>query len=628
MKQWKKRLLALILTAVTLTGTGRAESFWEWIFGEPEDAPVAAEATLPDDGVILPELTLAPTEAPLPELTLSPAGTAATDFAECALEDDGMLRVYLRSLDAPQALHLTLAGAYAVEGDRGFRFERGTAVTLYLEDGEVWLSSGGLVIDMGLGLTLTRHAIAEGENGLYIEESEKPTLYCGDLSVTASGYGLRPVLRVQVEEYLRGVVAYEMSDSFPLEALKAQAVAARTYALQRKWGAGRRDYDVVDTTADQVFKGYDPEYQNVVTAVEETRGLVGMYKGGFATCYYTASNGGQTALPSQIWGGSPDEGYLAMADDPSDLENPKSLQSDLSFTAECEGSIKLRKMLVSALAPVMEAAGFDKDAWAFDRIAAIEPVNPRFEGSRMYDGLAFDLRVRVAESALQTPSPIPEETASAEPSETPAATEAAMAVAPESEPWALHPDTFRVVLDVYDDIKDGLAMGLNGSDCELISVETEAGPDGEPAAFKLVMRRFGHGVGMSQRGAQWMAGHYDKTFSEILAFYYPGMSVERMRWPDTAPESLSDADAVGASRPRPTPTPSPAPLPALQSGERYASVNATTLNVREQPTTSARILDMLERGQRLIVSGDPDGDGWVPVHTGEVEGFVKAEYLD
>ena len=127
-----------------------------------------------------------------------------------------------------------------------------------------------------------------------------------------------------IRDSLYGVVAYEMSDSFPIEALKAQAVAARTYAMQRKYASGGRDYDVVDTTADQVFYGYDAEYQNVIAAVDGTRGVVGTYNGTFAGCYYTASNGGQIATPNDIWGGDGDYGYIERKDDPYDLENPYS----------------------------------------------------------------------------------------------------------------------------------------------------------------------------------------------------------------------------------------------------------------------------------------------------------------
>ena len=59
-------------------------------------------------------------------------------------------------------------------------------------------------------------------------------------------------------------------------------------------------------------------------------------------------------------------------------------------------------------------------------------------------------------------------------------------------------ETVTVDLSVYDQIKDGLSLGLNGGDYELVSVTQE-----EDGRFTISMRRFGHGVGMSQRGAQW-----------------------------------------------------------------------------------------------------------------------------
>ena len=203
-----------------------------------------------------------------------------------------------------------------------------------------------------------------------------------------------------------------------------------------------------------------------------------------------------------------------------------------------------------------------------------------------------------------------------------------MSVAPEPEKWASEPQTHRVVLSVFDDIKDGLSLGLNGADCELISAERAEGIDGSPA-FRLVMRRFGHGVGMSQRGAQQMAGGHGMSCVEILKFYYPGMDIARMRWPENALTSLDDAEIdLGASRPRPTPLPTAAPLGEPGEGERIAAINATSLNLRAQPTTASQVVDILERGSRVIVSGEPDAEGWVPVRTGEASGYVKAEYLE
>jgi uncharacterized protein YgiM (DUF1202 family) len=194
--------------------------------------------------------------------------------------------------------------------------------------------------------------------------------------------------------------------------------------------------------------------------------------------------------------------------------------------------------------------------------------------------------------------------------------------------WVLSDAVYPVTLDVYGQVKDGLSLGLNGADYELIDVDTATDDAGVVQSFTLVMRRFGHGVGMSQRGAQWMAGQEGKGFVDILSFYYPGLTLERMTWQEAALTSLMEVEtAVGAARPKPTPTPSPAPLPQLRSGEHYAKVAVAGLNLREGPTTSARILDILDLGTRLIVAGDPDADGWVPVKTGDAEGFVKEEYL-
>ena len=640
-------LCALALALMLCLGTpARAAGLFDWLLGEPEATEVPAMAEMPEapPAVTLPPADLlfdtAPTEA-----TAEPTATPAP-IPDATIEDDGMLRVLLRSLDGPRQLHLTLSGVYAVESDPGFRFDRDARVTLSAAEGKVYLAVGGLTIDMGPTLTLTRHRAPEGEeNGIRIEETEGDTLYCGDLVVTAEGDMLQVVLAIQIEEYLYGVVGYEMSDSFPLEALKAQAVAARTYAMQRKWSAGKKPYDLVDTTADQVFKGYNGEYVNIIQAVDVTRGVVGLHDGSFAVCYFTASNGGQTALASQIWGNAGGDDYLAMQDDPYDLENPRSLQNELTITPECEGSETLKEMLEAELGRVLSARGYGEGEWAFDSIAAIEPVQPRFEGSRMYDGLRFSLRARLLEPmATPAPTDAPEPTAT---SDAPAdEAEAVPAVwmggdtpmptqEPSPEPtevpreWVLSDETYDVTLNVYDQVKDGLSLGLNSADYELISVETETDPDGEPRSFKLVMRRFGHGVGMSQRGAQWMAGHYGMSWRDILAFYYPGLSLERMSWPDIPLTDLAALpDSVGAARPVPTPTPTPKPLPALKSGEYYAVVTATMLNVRERPTTAARAIDQLPKGRRLIVSSEPDADGWVSIHTGEVEGFVKVEYLE
>ena len=182
-------------------------------------------------------------------------------------------------------------------------------------------------------------------------------------------------------------------------------------------------------------------------------------------------------------------------------------------------------------------------------------------------------------------------------------------------------------LSVYEQIKDGLNLGLNAADYELVSVRTDL------TDFTIELRRFGHGVGMSQRGAQRMAGVEGKTWRGILAFYYPGMELKKLEWNTPALEEIEALpEGVGAARPDPTPTPTPAPLPELVGGQYYATVRlgdaSSTMNVRQSPTTQSPAVAQVENGRRLIVCSEPDADGWVSVMTAEFSGYAKLEYLE
>ena len=573
----------------------------------------------------------APVAAVGAELAPEEAKIAASE-----IEDDGVVRVYLRSLNAPQQLTLTLDGLYTVEHDAGFRFARGTHIALAQGDGSVWLTVGGLTLDMGASLTLTRQYDGGEENGLRIVETGRETLYAGDLTVSLeeSG-GLRAVLAINMEDYLCGVVAYEMSDSWPLEALKAQAVAARTYAMQRKWSAGDRDYDLVDTTADQVFRGYNAEYVHVSEAVRATEGVVGVWNGGFASCFYTASNGGEVALPSDVWSDGGDYGYLARKDDPYDLENPNSMVTSVSFTPGAGDLPELQAMLQQGLESAAAEAGLAAEGLELEEILSIAPVNPVAEGSRMCRALRFTVTASALETVLE--AAMDDVGAPRAPDESGSANLALAAIdllrrLAEQSPFVeaqerrVLEQTFDVELDVYGQIKDGLGLALNGGDYEVVSVREDV------FGFTIEMRRFGHGVGMSQRGAQRMAGVEGMSYIEILNFYYPGMALERIEWDAPALEALSALpDSVGRARPEPTPTPTPAPLPELREGEYYARVTlgdaSSSMNVRQSPGTQSPVVAQLANGRRVVVSGEPDEDGWVRIATAEFSGYAKLEYL-
>ena len=188
-------------------------------------------------------------------------------------ERDQTIRVYLSRLNLTDRMDLTLASAYSVNTQAGaqMHFQAGSEVALLLRDGALYLYYEGMSQCAGQSVTLLRND-TQGESGFYL--TNYPALYAGDLQLDIVEGKLRPILSIHVEDYLLGVVPYEMSDSFPLEALKAQAVAARTYALRSQDPS--QPYDVVDTTNDQVYRGYLPGNDQTELAISQTRGVCGL----------------------------------------------------------------------------------------------------------------------------------------------------------------------------------------------------------------------------------------------------------------------------------------------------------------------------------------------------------------
>jgi stage II sporulation protein D len=101
---------------------------------------------------------------------------------------------------------------------------------------------------------------------------------------------------LELEDYVPGVVVNESIASFHIEALKAQATAARGYAVANvgRWSALGYPFDLVDSSSSQVYRGYLSEHANAVLASEGTRGLVASYQGRIITAFYSSSFGGHS----------------------------------------------------------------------------------------------------------------------------------------------------------------------------------------------------------------------------------------------------------------------------------------------------------------------------------------------
>ena len=152
-------------------------------------------------------------------------------------------------------------------------------------------------------------------------------------------------------------------------------------------------------------------------------------------------------------------------------------------------------------------------------------------------------------------------------------------------------------MDAYDDLKRGLSIGLNRRDYERAIIRREG------AEFSLELRGFGHCAGMSQRGAEWMAKAYARDYREILAFYYPGMTLETLEWATQTPEI------------------------SVQT-EKNATVtlkNAdSSLNLRAEPSMDAAVIGKIRSGTKIHCGTEQNG--WREVRIYGVQGWIKAEY--
>ena len=156
--------------------------------------------------------------------------------------------------------------------------------------------------------------LGEAENGV------RDGRYRGALLIQRDGTDGRAINDVSLEDYLLGVVGGEMPASWPAAALRAQAVAARSYALRSR--RPQEQFDVYADTRSQVYRGVSGEASATTVAVSATRGFAVLAGGGIAETLFHASSGGRTAAVEEVFLSSPPVPYLVSVDDPFDPISP------------------------------------------------------------------------------------------------------------------------------------------------------------------------------------------------------------------------------------------------------------------------------------------------------------------
>lgn len=530
------------------------------------------------------------------------------------------VRVLLTAFQAQQQLNIGIYGSYTM--NNCLSFQRGSQLSVSLIKDNLQVHYQGMTYLAGSSIQLVRHQSEESdENGLRLES--QLNLFPGDLLVTVKDNSLFPILTVPIEDYLQGVVPYEMADEFPLEALKAQAIAARTYTIAHLKPAA--DYDLVDNTNDQVFRGMNDSKSNAIRAVKETAGLVCVYDGKLVNAFYTASNGGMTESAYNAWGREIIP-YLSVQKDPFDMENPQSVMRTARINKDFTQNINaqaalLRDYLLPKVSQRLIENGFDLETTSFE-ITGLDKVvahtGKYMENQGVMSYLRFDLRL-----VLELP-----ETFQADEE---------ISLDDNNEVKALPPTQVNAIqvkkqvsisLDcpVFPDIEQLLSLSINKNQNEIVII-TE-----DKTSVMISFARYGHGVGLSQRGAEWMAGQYGWNYEQILRFYYPGSKLDRL---DTQSPVLERMQYTYHATPGPIPTATPRPtlMPQTQiasDSQRIVYVTGidinSSLNLRELPDYLSEILTRLYYGQELLVLQTLE-NGWLQVKTDVMSGYVRQEFV-
>ncbi|MEZ5124724.1 MAG: SpoIID/LytB domain-containing protein [Thermoleophilia bacterium] len=223
------------------------------------------------------------------------------------------LRVRLRS--GLQSVKLTCASSYTAKGGGSSLSIGGgvTATTTYV-NGAYRVSAGGKTKTFSGAVTF---APTKGQLSLITATDAGQTgRHRGKIRVVRSGSSLMMVNYVAMESYLRGVVPHEVSASWPAEALKAQACAARSYA-ERARRAATGEWDVYCDVRSQVYSGVSREDSRTNAAIKATAGIVPSYKGTPIQAFYFSCSGGQTENIEYAWE-TTSQPYLKGVDDPYD----------------------------------------------------------------------------------------------------------------------------------------------------------------------------------------------------------------------------------------------------------------------------------------------------------------------
>lgn len=313
-----------------------------------------------------------------------------------------------------------------------------------------------------------------------------------------SGSDMTVVNVLGLEEYLYGVVPKELSTGHPIEALKAQAVAARTYTCTQLNKYKKWNFDLTYTTADQAYGGASVEKADTTKAVDDTRGEIVTYDGKPITTYYFATSPGYTENSENVW--SSKVPYLVAVEDKYQPTTVSTLNWTATFTAK-----QISNILANKSAKIGELLSVN----ILKKTQSNGVLELEFEGTNgSYVVTKESTRLVFGTSDVRSQFYDIETDASV----------TAIDVNGETDN-----KTFSEVRVATD--KGSSKLNISGNKVYIKGIDGNVSRPTMPTTYKLIGKGYGHGVGMSQNGAIGMAKD-GFTYDEILKWYYTGVEIE------------------------------------------------------------------------------------------------------
>jgi stage II sporulation protein D len=413
-------------------------------------------------------------------------------------------------------------------------------------DGATVSASGGGISVAGKNLALPVRVSAK--SGLGWDNVR----YRGSLSIIRAAAGFSVVNELELESYLRGILKMEMSPEWPFEALKAQAILARTYAVKNRGRFAARGYDLDATENSQLYRGVNAEDPRTDRAVAETKGTILTWDGAPASIFYHSDSGGATADASHVWGGSVP--YLQTKAERVSYTSPySSWQAAMSAAQVSQIMSKMGQNVGTVTAVEVTQRDQAGRAVSLRVTGGAGSAVVRAHAFRMAAGSSVirstNFNVNGASGSANTPnaSKTPQKPAAPAPSGAPQVaanlisfsgsvdpliemTKGGIFTSSEMMDMLMNPDK----RDEYVKIGYQRMAGQQPSAVPAPAAKpaaqypridtTPGGTGGMDGRFVFSGKGWGHGVGLSQWGAKAMAESGIRC-EEILAHYFPGTKI-------------------------------------------------------------------------------------------------------